>query len=338
MKLDLSELEAQVELDKETLKTARDESVMEPSVPVDEPADEPGDKPADDGGDDKTAEDSEKPEDNQDSDDAPKKAEPEMDKRARIEKRRAEKKALDLQREEALRAAQIENARLKGIQEARQAETKKFEEHADPEPDRDIDPEAHSDWRYRQLEKRDAEREEKYKALETKTRVSEAENYWISKDREMAAANPVYGESVKYLRDTLRSSLKEAYPAATAQQIEQAAKSAEYGYVAKLATPELIESFFVGEAMKMGFNPHAKKESSKQAVDDKPKTDPKELAFHKKNAGSLVSVSDTGGKGRISSTDLAKMSTKEDLFDLGNLKDSDWKRIVADQQRKDARG
>lgn len=237
--------------------------------------------------------------------------------------------AREVEAMQKLHAVELENARLKALEEARTLAQPKQEEYV---PDKDLEPEAYNAYRIQKLEEKLEQEAAARVALEQKQMYIELENVWLETDKRLRAELPAYSKAKEFLENLVREEGKRQ--GASEAEIKAGIKRAEYIEVSKLAKltnddPELIGKGLIMEAMRNGFNPI----TTVQPVTierDKPKTDMRELNLHKRNAGSVAAVPTGGGKGRMTAQDLAQMTTLQDVFQLGSLSDKDWNNMAMD--------
>jgi hypothetical protein len=322
---DIEEMAAQVDNDLKALKTPPKEEV-EAKEEVAEPKPEPKEAEDEKASDEVDGDAEEKPE----TEEAPKE---EKEVKTSKAPQRITNKLRAEQAERRAREAEIALAKLQGATEATKKAEAKTEKVDDVEPDASIDPIGHANWKIRQLENKLKEDEKFKEQLIKEQTFTKAEKLWNDTDSALAESNPTYATAKKFLKETVTKQLKEAYPDASASDIAQVMRSAEYELVSKLArvseSPSFIANGFIAEAMNMGFNP-AQSAPKPVITDTRPKTDPREVAAHKRNAGTVATVPQGGGANKMTATDLANMSTTNDLYALANLKDSDWKALAAE--------
>jgi len=227
------------------------------------------------------------------------------------------------------RNAELETARLRGAEEER-VKNAAPQENLDPEPDPLEDPEGHTDWRFRQQDKKFDELTTQNQELQNQNRTTEAENLWMETDKRLAAGNETYKNAMEFVNKELPAKLKAEYPNASEADILKATdiviKQKVGQYAASGLDESRIASNLILDAQDLGFNATA----PAPVVDETktPATDKREVSHHKDNAGGVANVSEGGGSGKLTSHDIAKMSTMEDLFTLGSMTDSEWKSLA----------
>ena len=297
----------------------------QPETPVEEIADKPPEKTeAKPEGDKEEAKEEVKEEKEPDSDESSRRARQRVNNRLRAEAAERE-----------LHKAQLELAKIQGAKEATAARTTT---NPDVEPDEALDPIAHLQWKNRQLEAKFQEGEEARKKLEQERVYSQAEKLWADTDAELASSNQTYAAAKKHLVDTIGANLKKEYPDASPSQIKAVLRAAEYELVSSLAkvndSAGFIANGFIAEAMAHGFNPAQAVAPKTTPTDTRPKTDPREVAAHKKVAGSVATVPQGGGAGKLTAGDVAKMSTMKDIFALADLSDADWRNMAKEVSKQ----
>lgn len=238
--------------------------------------------------------------------------------------RLARKKKLEMAESKA-RELEIKLARLEAERETREKLAQEKQEAKAPEEIPEEGTWEYMEWKINKLE-------QEQKQAEAMVKATQAEQQWISLDRQWAESNPNYKEASSFLRQNLKDNLKQNFPQASLAEIEYAAKNAEYQLVGNLAKNGIdIASYFIGEAVKSGWSPVS---NAKPAVSDKPQTDKKEVAFHKKQSGSLVAAPAGQGSKGIGFRDANRMP----LNDLMSLSNDDWQAIANDAAEADRRG
>ena len=306
---DISSLEEQIEINKKHAATP---------APVEEvKAEEPAPEPA------KEEPKAEEPE-VEDGDEEPEAKEVKPETKA-YQRRVSQREVEAMQK---LHAVELENARLKALEEARTTQAAKKEEYV---PDKDLEPDAYNAYRIQKLEERLEQEATARAQLEQKQKYIEVENLWKQTDTQLKTQMPVYAKANEYLEGYIRKIGKEN--GASDAEIEAGIKHAEYEEVSRLASvreePTFIANGLIASAMQLGFNPVAEAKPA-QAPDNKPKTDFRELNLHKRNAGSVAAVPTGGGKGRLTAQDVAQMTTFQDLMDLTKLDKSAWRAMDVD--------
>jgi len=222
--------------------------------------------------------------------------------------------------EERARQAELELARLQGMQEASQEQKK---EDVDPEPNAELDPEGHLQWQNRQLSKKVDDINNRYEELKQDQERTEGERAWDQADRNLSQTDPMYAKSMKFLRDAVTKYYQEENPLDTPADIAARVRQEELKMVRDLARANSnIPAYVKGMALQLGMK--------LETAPAKPQTDKREVKHHKEKSGSIASVPTGGGKGKLSAGELAEMSTMQDLFTLGNTSDSDWRRMASE--------
>lgn len=243
-----------------------------------------------------------------------------------------------LQREEeakkALMEKELEIARLKGQNEILQQKPKEPEKtvEVDAEPERDTY--EHDQWVARQAIKKAEILEQKIIELEAKAKFAEAEKEWIEFDKEISESDGHYKNSMDFLRKEHRRILKESFPQASQAQIEQQARLEEYATVAKLAAQGFNpKHYFMGLARDNGFDALS---TEKPLQAQKKAPDKQEIAFHKKNAGSVVTAPAGEAYTGVTLRDTGRMSLKDLQQVMADPEQ--FSRLRAEAIRKDMRG
>lgn len=249
---------------------------------------------------------------------------------------RQESKKKRLEEAEAKnRELELELARMQAKKEAEAEFAKKNEkpmEDADPEPEPDTW--EHSEWTQRQLKREIAALKEEQEQTRMRIEAANAEQQWHRIDKQWSEKNPNYKNATEYLRNRLRENVKAQFPHFDDAQVEENAKMREYSFVGGLARNKVdIETYLIAEAMKEGWTPSNTQTKPSLQRGDKPSTDKREVAYQKRQSGSVIAAPAGKGSRGITVGDVKRMGRQELLA----MTAEDWKEQIEQAYNSDMR-
>lgn len=235
-----------------------------------------------------------------------------------------------INKREARKKLELENAQLKGYVAATQEITNKTQVQSrqetpkDIEPDKDLDPDAHLRWELRKERTERLQDRQELQQLKLQTQIGQAKSEVRDFEDAYKATDPDYDSAKEFLIKNSFEQIKAANPGISDAMVKREVERLELvqaSIAVKMGDDPAFR--FKMLAVKNGWKPEPKDDAKEEKKSDRPKLDLKTLETNKRKSANLIGGSSRGKVGDPDTDDVVGMT----LLEMAKIEDSYWKRV-----------